>query len=114
MGDGTERGVAAPCYRAAFADAHFGIAAVQGVLAEVEKQAGYAGKDFCGAAGLRTGDEGSVFGPGNYFDGGDHRATDRTNAGRFSEGLHFFAAGNAGHDVPSAENIVAADCADGD
>src|SRR6267143_6255625 len=112
MGERAERGVAAQSDGAASADAHCGIAAVQGVLANIEKQAGHADEDFCGAAGLRAGDKGSVFGPGNYFDGGDYRAIDRENARRFSEKLYFFPTGNAEHDVPSAEKIVAADCAD--
>src|SRR5882762_8298731 len=114
MGERAERGVAAQSDGAASADAHFGIAAVQGVLANIEKQAGHADEDFCGAAGLRAGDKGSVFGPGNYFDGGDYRAIDRENARRFSEKLHFLAAGNAGYDVSAGEKTMAADCADGD
>src|SRR5712664_1439695 len=106
MGERAERGVAAPGYRAALVDAYFGIAAVQGVLADVEEQAGHADKDFCGAAGVRAGNERSVFGPGNYFDGGDHRAIDGKNARRFSEKHRFFDARNPGHHVPSADKIV--------
>src|SRR5438132_10466027 len=46
-----------PCHRAAFADAHIGIAAVQGILADVEEQAGHLDEDFCGTAGVRARNE---------------------------------------------------------
>ncbi len=63
---------------------------------------------------LRTGDERSLFGLGNYFDGGNHRAVDGEEARRFGTRVHFFAAGDEGHDVPSAEKDLAGNCADGD
>src|SRR5207302_9351361 len=108
----TTTGMAASRDGAAFADAHLGFASVQGILAHLEEQARHIETNFRGAARIRTGNEGSVFGPGNYFDGGNYRAIDGKKAGCPSEQFHFLDAGNERLDVPAAEETLPADRVD--
>ncbi len=80
VGERAAARVAAPRDSAAFADAYLRIAGIQGVLANIEGQAGYPGEDLCGTARVRAGNEGNLFGPGNYSDGGDYRTIDGKKA----------------------------------
>ena len=73
MGQRSAARVAAPRHGSPSADAHFRPAAVQGVLAHIEIQAGHARQDFRRTARVRTRRQRGLFRPGNYSDGGNHR-----------------------------------------